>query len=56
MATNPNLQMTLGRLHLRAGKPELAVPILERVAHTGAVVAAAAVAALRSADLAGQVR
>lgn len=32
MATNPNLQMTLGRLHLRAGKPELAVPILERVA------------------------
>lgn len=32
MATNPNLQMTLGRLHLRAGKPELAVPILEKVA------------------------
>ncbi len=32
MATNPNLQMTLGRLHLRAGKAELAVPILEKVA------------------------
>jgi tetratricopeptide (TPR) repeat protein len=32
MATNPNLQMTLGRLHLRAGKPEIAVPILEKVA------------------------
>ena len=32
MATNPNLQMTLGRLHLRAGKPDVAVPILERVA------------------------
>ena len=32
MATNPNLQMTLGRLHLRAGKADLAVPILERVA------------------------
>lgn len=32
MATNPNLQMTLGRLQLRAGKPELAVPILEKVA------------------------
>jgi tetratricopeptide (TPR) repeat protein len=31
MATNPNLQMTLGRLQLRAGKPELAVPILEKV-------------------------
>ena len=31
MATNPNLQMTLGRLHLRAGKPELAVPVLEKV-------------------------
>jgi predicted Zn-dependent protease len=31
MATNPNMQMTLGRLHLRAGKPELAVPILEKV-------------------------
>ena len=32
MATNPNMQMTLGRLQLRAGKPELAVPILEKVA------------------------
>lgn len=32
MATNPNLQMTLGRLQLRDGKPELAVPILEKVA------------------------
>ncbi len=32
MATNPNLQMTLGRLQLRAGKSELAVPILEKVA------------------------
>lgn len=32
MATNPNLQMTLGRLHLRAGKADLAVPILEKVA------------------------
>src|SRR5687767_10136546 len=32
MATNPNLQMTLGRLHLRDGKADLAVPILERVA------------------------
>src|SRR5690349_9049658 len=32
MLTNPNLQMTLGRLQLRAGKPELAVPILEKVA------------------------
>jgi predicted Zn-dependent protease len=32
MATNPNLQMTLGRLHLRAGKADVAVPILERVA------------------------
>ena len=32
MATNPNLQMTLGRLQLRAGKAELAVPILEKVA------------------------
>ena len=32
MATNPNLQMTLGRLHLRSGKAEAAVPILEKVA------------------------
>jgi tetratricopeptide (TPR) repeat protein len=32
MATNPNLQMTLGRLQLRAGKVDLAVPILEKVA------------------------
>ncbi len=32
MATNPNLQMTRGRLHLRAGKADLAVPILEKVA------------------------
>lgn len=31
MATNPNLQMTLGRLQLRAGKPELAIPVLEKV-------------------------
>jgi len=32
MLTNPNLQMTLGRLHLRAGKADVAVPILEKVA------------------------
>lgn len=32
MATNPNLQMTLGRLHLRSGKTDVAIPILERVA------------------------
>lgn len=32
MATNPNMQMTLGRLQLRAGKADLAVPILEKVA------------------------
>src|SRR5688500_14454672 len=32
VATNPNLQMTLGRLLLRAGKTDLAVPILEKVA------------------------
>ena len=32
MATNPNLQMTLGRLQLRAGRVDLAVPILEKVA------------------------
>ena len=32
MATDPNLQMTLGRLQLRAGRAEDAVPILERVA------------------------
>jgi tetratricopeptide (TPR) repeat protein len=32
MATNPNLQMTLGRLQLRDGKAEAAVPILEKVA------------------------
>jgi tetratricopeptide (TPR) repeat protein len=31
MATNPNLQMTLGRLQLREGKTDLAVPILEKV-------------------------
>jgi tetratricopeptide (TPR) repeat protein len=31
MATDPNLQMTLGRLQLRAGRAEIAVPILERV-------------------------
>lgn len=31
MATNPNLQMTLGRLQLRAGNVDLAVPILEKV-------------------------
>ena len=31
MATDPNLQMTLGRLQLRAGRAEVAVPILERV-------------------------
>ena len=56
MATNPNLQMTLGRLQLRAGKADLAMPILEKVAAAGAVVAAAAAAPLRSANLAGQVR
>ena len=32
MATNPNLQMTLGRLQLRAGKAGAAIPILEKVA------------------------
>ena len=32
MATNPNLQLTLGRLHLRAGKADAAVPVLEKVA------------------------
>ena len=32
MAVDPNLQMTLGRLQLRAGKAADAVPILERVA------------------------
>lgn len=32
MATDPNLQMTLGRLQLRAGRADVAVPILERVA------------------------
>ena len=31
MATNPNLQMMLGRLQLRSGKTDLAVPILEKV-------------------------
>jgi tetratricopeptide (TPR) repeat protein len=31
MATDPNLQMTLGRLQLRAGRPKDAVPVLERV-------------------------
>ena len=31
MATDPNLQMTLGRLHLRSGHADQAVPILERV-------------------------
>lgn len=32
MAVDPNLQMTLGRLHLRAGRTAEAIPILERVA------------------------
>ncbi|MSO61806.1 MAG: tetratricopeptide repeat protein [Acidobacteria bacterium] len=32
MAVDPNLQMTLGRLQLRAGRTADAVPILERVA------------------------
>lgn len=32
MATNPNMQMTLGRLNLRAGKTAVAIPILEKVA------------------------
>src|SRR5687768_208746 len=32
MATNPNLQMTLGRMHLRSGNTDIAVPILEKVA------------------------
>ena len=32
MAVDPNLQMTLGRLQLGAGRPADAVPILERVA------------------------
>ena len=32
MATNPNLLMTLGRLQLRSGKAEVAIPMLEKVA------------------------
>jgi tetratricopeptide (TPR) repeat protein len=32
MATNPNLQLMLGRLHLRDGKADVALPILEKVA------------------------
>lgn len=32
MATNPNLQMALGRLYLRDGKTDAAIPILEKVA------------------------
>ncbi|MGH9386895.1 MAG: tetratricopeptide repeat protein [Vicinamibacterales bacterium] len=32
MASDPNLQMSLGRLQLRAGRASLAVPILEKVA------------------------
>ena len=32
MAVDPNLQMTLGRLQLRAGRTADALPILERVA------------------------
>ena len=32
MATNPNLQLTLGRLHLRNGTAGAAIPILEKVA------------------------
>jgi tetratricopeptide (TPR) repeat protein len=32
MATDPNLQLTLGRLYLSAGRPKEAVPVLERVA------------------------
>lgn len=32
VATDPNMQMTLGRLQLRAGRADLAVPILEQVA------------------------
>ena len=32
MATNPNLQMTLGRMYLETGKADQAVPILEKVA------------------------
>ena len=56
MATNPNLQMTLGRLQLRAGKADLAVPILEKVAQQAPWAAEAAAAAVRSADLAGQDR
>jgi tetratricopeptide (TPR) repeat protein len=31
MATNPNMQMTLGRLNMRAGKLTVAIPILEKV-------------------------
>lgn len=31
MATDPNLQLTLGRLYLSAGRPNDAVPVLERV-------------------------
>ena len=32
VATDPNLQMTLGRLQLREGRADLAVPILQQVA------------------------
>ena len=32
VATNPNLQMTLGRLQLRSGKADVAIPVLEKVA------------------------
>ena len=50
MATNPNLQMTLGRLQLRAGKADVAVPVLEKVAQQVPWAAEPLIAALRSAS------
>ena len=31
VATDLNLQLTLGRLHLRSGRPDLAIPVLENI-------------------------
>ena len=36
-ATDLNLQLTLGRLQLRSGQPDRAVPILENIVVAGAV-------------------
>lgn len=52
MAVDPNLQMTLGRLQLRAGRTAEAVPILERVA-TQAPWAAEPLVLLSEAYMAG---